>query len=393
MGIRNGRGDSDPPIYPVQAQGPRAKDVVGSLFGDEVLETPYYHCAHAALDGIPVALGRTGWTGEVGYEIYLLDPERGDDLWDRVMEAGAPHDIWPIAPWEPRRIEAGLQLPLGHDARRQSLLGDRARAAGRGAGDRLHRQGGARADMRRGRDPQAGRHGGRRRRARLGATQFWPARQNGDRVGYATVAIHSPGLKKNIGYGGADRARRAGQGPRARAPRRLAAGGADGGAAVHHRGRSGRRRSRDHPGIWMDHRAAFANPARMKRDEGGIDVRKAQPRSTTCRRGVQRRRHECVPRSPRARVDPGRPAGQAARDRHGGDQGGGGAVPLHEPELESEVVGVLESDGLAMTHALWRLEGTDRDGKPVTLAGLGTVVSRRQPDGSWRIVLHNPLSP
>ena len=31
-------------------------------------------------------------------------------------------------------------------------------------------------------------------------TQFWPARQNGDRVGHATVAIHSPGLKKNIGY-------------------------------------------------------------------------------------------------------------------------------------------------------------------------------------------------
>ena len=98
---------SDPPIYPVQVQGPRAKDVVGSLFGDEVLEMPYYHCAHAALDGIPVVLGRTGWTGEVGYEIYLLDPERGDDLWDRVMEAGAPHDIWPIAPCEPRRIERG----------------------------------------------------------------------------------------------------------------------------------------------------------------------------------------------------------------------------------------------------------------------------------------------
>ena len=51
---------SDPPIYPVQVQGPRAKDVVGSLFGDEVLEMPYYHCAHAALDGIPVVLGRTG---------------------------------------------------------------------------------------------------------------------------------------------------------------------------------------------------------------------------------------------------------------------------------------------------------------------------------------------
>ena len=108
MGIRHGRGDLGSAHLPGPGAGPRAKDVVGSLFGDEVLEMPYYHCAHAALDGILVVLGRTGWTGEVGYEIYLLDPERGDDLWDRVMEAGAPHDIWPIAPCEPRRIEAGI---------------------------------------------------------------------------------------------------------------------------------------------------------------------------------------------------------------------------------------------------------------------------------------------
>jgi len=44
----------------------------------------------------------------VGYEIYLRDPSRGGDLWDRVMEAGRPHDIRPIAPCEARRIEAGI---------------------------------------------------------------------------------------------------------------------------------------------------------------------------------------------------------------------------------------------------------------------------------------------
>ena len=63
--------------------------MVGSLFGDAVLEMPYYHCMHGSLDGIPVVLGRTGWTGEIGYEIYLQDPARGDERWERVMEAGA----------------------------------------------------------------------------------------------------------------------------------------------------------------------------------------------------------------------------------------------------------------------------------------------------------------
>ena len=51
-------------------------------------------------------ISRTGWTGEVGFEIYLRDPSRGAELWDRIMEAGKPHGIRPIAPCEARRIEA-----------------------------------------------------------------------------------------------------------------------------------------------------------------------------------------------------------------------------------------------------------------------------------------------
>ena len=55
-----------------------------------------------------MVVSRTGWTGEVGYEIYLRDSSRGDELWERVMAAGKPHDIRPIAPCEARRIEAGI---------------------------------------------------------------------------------------------------------------------------------------------------------------------------------------------------------------------------------------------------------------------------------------------
>ena len=98
----------EPEIYPIQVQGPKSKDVMRTLFGDAVLDIRYYWTLTTELDGIPVVISRTGWTGEVGYEIYLRDASRGADLWDRVMEAGAPHDIRAIAPCEARRIEAGI---------------------------------------------------------------------------------------------------------------------------------------------------------------------------------------------------------------------------------------------------------------------------------------------
>jgi glycine cleavage system aminomethyltransferase T len=98
----------EPEIYPIQVQGPKSKDVMQTLFGDAVLDIRYYWTLTTDLDGIPVVISRTGWTGEVGYEIYLQDPSRGGELWDRVMAAGKPHDIRAIAPCEARRIEAGI---------------------------------------------------------------------------------------------------------------------------------------------------------------------------------------------------------------------------------------------------------------------------------------------
>ncbi len=104
----------EPDVSPLQVQGPKAKDVVSTLFGDDVLKLKYYDCMPAELDGIPVVITRTGWTGEVGYEIYLRDGSRGADLWDRVIEAGEPHNIKPITPSDIRRVEAGI-LNYGSD--------------------------------------------------------------------------------------------------------------------------------------------------------------------------------------------------------------------------------------------------------------------------------------
>jgi glycine cleavage system aminomethyltransferase T len=192
---------SDPPVYPVQVQGPKAKDVISTLFGDEVLEMRYYHCMHAELDGIPVVLGRTGWTGEIGYEIYLRDPNRGVELWDRVMEAGAPHEIRPIAPAEARRIEAGIfnyrsDMTLDNNPFEvtglERLVEEQERSyIGKDALERIRAEGVSRklVGMEIEGDP-----------LEWELTQFWPARSAGERVGHATIAIRSPGLEMNIGY-------------------------------------------------------------------------------------------------------------------------------------------------------------------------------------------------
>jgi glycine cleavage system aminomethyltransferase T len=102
-------------VGPVQVQGPRSVDVMSELFGPSILEMPYYYAVERDLDGMDVVVSRTGFSGEVGYEIYLRNASRdGVKLWDTVMEAGeAARD--PTDRTVPRpRIEGGF-LSWGND--------------------------------------------------------------------------------------------------------------------------------------------------------------------------------------------------------------------------------------------------------------------------------------
>jgi glycine cleavage system aminomethyltransferase T len=102
-------------VAPVQVQGPKAKQVMVDLFGDKVLEIPYYGLMKAELESLRVVVSRTGYTGEIGYEIYLHDASaHGVGLWDKVLEAGEPHDLRVIGPCHIRRIEGGI-LAFGAD--------------------------------------------------------------------------------------------------------------------------------------------------------------------------------------------------------------------------------------------------------------------------------------
>jgi glycine cleavage system T protein len=183
-------------VAPLQVQGPKSRQLVADMFGDAVSNLKYYEFRRAELQGVPVIVTRTGWTGELGYELYLLDPARGVDLWNGVMEAGKRYNIAPTGPSDIRRIEAGI-LNYGIDMtldnnpyevglerlvnldKKADFIG--AEALRRIAQDGVERKlvgveiGGTPIDM--------------------NMTRY-PARTGG----FITSCVHSPRLKKNIGY-------------------------------------------------------------------------------------------------------------------------------------------------------------------------------------------------
>ena len=191
---------SEPDVSPLQVQGPKAKDVVQALFGDAVARLRYYWFLETTLDGIPVVVTRTGWTGELGYEIYLRDGSRGDELWERIMEAGRPHRIRPTGPSDIRRIEAGIlnwgaDMTLENNVYEVGLerLVDEDKSAdyiGKEALGRIRREGVARklAGVEIAGDPIA-----------FNPVK-WRVKVGGNAVGLITSAAWSPRLKKNIGY-------------------------------------------------------------------------------------------------------------------------------------------------------------------------------------------------
>jgi glycine cleavage system aminomethyltransferase T len=212
QGLAHGSGldvtISEPDVGPVQVQGPKSKDVMVDLFGEDVLDLPYYFLRRYELDGLQVFVSRTGYTGELGYEIYLFDASRhGERLWEAVLEAGRPHDLAVIGPCHIRRIEGGIlaygadmwldtnpyEVGMGYDwmvdlAQKDDFIGKDALARIRDEGARRKLAG---VEI-------AGNSLGAYNDGSM--IDFFPVRHGGERVGQVTSACHSPRLEKNIGY-------------------------------------------------------------------------------------------------------------------------------------------------------------------------------------------------
>ena len=105
----------EPDVSPLAIQGPLAEDVVAKLFGDWIRDIKYFWFKETELEGIPVAVQRSGWSKQGGFEIYLMDGTMGTKLWNIVREAGQPFDIGPGSPGTPERTESGL-LSVGGDS-------------------------------------------------------------------------------------------------------------------------------------------------------------------------------------------------------------------------------------------------------------------------------------
>lgn len=105
---------SEPDVSPLAVQGPKAEDVVASMLGDWVRDLRYFWFCDAEIDGIPLKIARSGWSKQGGFELYLMDVMKGDQLWQIVKEAGRPFDIGPGYPNPAERTESGL-LNYGTD--------------------------------------------------------------------------------------------------------------------------------------------------------------------------------------------------------------------------------------------------------------------------------------
>jgi len=109
--------DRSDEISLLAVQGPRALDVLAPLTKAAIGALPYYHALRGDLAGVPMIISRTGYTGELGFELYFpSDRATGERVWNAVMSAGAPHGIGPVGlgARDTLRLEMGYCL-YGHD--------------------------------------------------------------------------------------------------------------------------------------------------------------------------------------------------------------------------------------------------------------------------------------
>jgi aminomethyltransferase len=189
----------EPDVSPLQLQGPNSGLIMQALFGDSIADLKYYWLRELELEGIPLVVSRTGWSSELGYELYLRDGSKGDQLWELIMTAGAPHRLKPGHTSSIRRIEGGMlsyhadadietnPFELGFD--RLVNLDMDAEFIGKAALRQIKHDGPKRKQVGLVLDcaPLTGPN-----------TTFWGIQQDGATIGKVTSAVYSPRLKQNI---------------------------------------------------------------------------------------------------------------------------------------------------------------------------------------------------
>jgi aminomethyltransferase len=99
---------SEPDVSPLQVQGPKSKDIMVEIFGEEILSLKYYWFKRFKLRNINLLISRTGWSSEFGYEIFLLNSNDGDEVYETLMQEGKDLGLHPGHTSTIRRIEGGM---------------------------------------------------------------------------------------------------------------------------------------------------------------------------------------------------------------------------------------------------------------------------------------------
>ena len=99
---------AEPDVSPLQLQGPKSRDTLRAAFGDGPAALKYFWFIEHEWEGIPLVISRTGWSSELGYEIYLREGAAGERLWEYLMEIGQPRGLHPGHTSSIRRIEAAM---------------------------------------------------------------------------------------------------------------------------------------------------------------------------------------------------------------------------------------------------------------------------------------------
>ena len=189
----------EPDVSPLQLQGPKSAEIMIKLFGENIKELKYYWFKELELDGIPLIVSRTGWSSEFGYELFLRDGSKGNELYEKIMEAGEDLGIKAGHTSSIRRIEGGMlsyhadadiytnPFELGLD-RLVNLQGE-IDFIGKEALKKIKTKGVKRLQV--GLEIKCERLSGPN-------TSFWPLKFDDKVIGKVTSAVYSPRLKKNI---------------------------------------------------------------------------------------------------------------------------------------------------------------------------------------------------
>jgi len=108
----------EPDASPLQISGPKSGKLIQKLFNGEHDDLGYYKARQTSLDDIPMVIARTGWSGELSYELYLQNRKLGNKLFDMVHDAAVEFNGRVIAPNTIRTIEGGI-LSYGSDFGRE----------------------------------------------------------------------------------------------------------------------------------------------------------------------------------------------------------------------------------------------------------------------------------